>query len=897
MGIGGRNLVLLNGFDAEKMGARCDLCILREMREGGPVAPEYHDESVASVIAETPGEKECAEDRPLVGPPGIEFTEVLKKVGYSRKQIDIHHAVACRPPESDLDKVMLKWQRGNKKREAEGREPVPSPIECCRPRLIAELAHPNVITLGKVAYQSLTRAAKPIFDIRGGPVEAGLDKEGNFLFGQPGVFPLKVLPTLHPGMVQRMRRWMRAFQTDLSRAFRFFGGKLLWSPPDITRNPTPHELDAWIRANAEKTIVYDVETTIDDPTEAKLKCVGLSTEDSAMVVHLLSIEGVNGMLIPVQEYTDSDVASLRGTLRDFFINPHILKAGHNAGYFDRMVIEQHFGVTPAPLIDTILVHRSVESELPHKLGYVGSIYTDVTAWKEGHTAKTAATDEELGIYCGIDCVVTARALPKLADAAQLRGQSHVVSFDHKVQAACVGMHHVGMLVDRQRRDEESIRLKAGIEKWIGECRRTSGKPSLNPNSTYQLRDLLFSSDAGWGLTPTDYTKLGDPSTKDEALRAMRTQNLGNTEVTAFLDALRKFRTFAKEYGTYVRRLVPSGQPLDGNRFQTEEEAEESERGLILSDGRVRPDYNAHGTTSGRLSSSNPNAQNWPKHLRGMVVAQPGHVLIGADADQLELRIIASVAGMRQYLDVFDEGGDPHALTASLMFGANFDNAEPQGDQWTKLRNLAKGIKYASFYGSGDETVHGIVTSAEDKEGNLLYPNLSVREVSVIRRNWLKGIPELPRWWEDTMDEYRNTGYIIDPVLMRRRDFLDGEAFNEIVNFPIQSAGAHIIHYSTFDLLKDIPFNKWGPGTGLICQVHDALYVEAPCPHGQFQVPNGKNGKPDEKLREFGWCPPGCNCEANWAAKKLEKVMNRAVPGLDGVKFKSKAKIGLRWSDV
>jgi hypothetical protein len=194
-------------------------------------------------------------------------------------------------------------------------------------------------------------------------------------------------------------------------------------------------------------------------------------------------------------------------------------------------------------------------------------------------------------------------------------------------------------------------------------------------------------------------------------------------------------------------------------------------------------------------------------------------------------------------------------------------------------------------------VHGIVTSAEDKQGNLIYPDLSVREIATIRTAWLKGIPELPRWWEDTLSQFRDQGYIADPVLGRRRDFLDGEAFNECVNFPIQSAGAHIVHLATFDLVDSIPFGLWGHGTGLVCQVHDAVYVEAPCGHGEHQVPKLANGKPDESLREFGWCPPGCTCPANWAAREIEKAFNRDVPGIQGVSFSAKARIGQRWSDV
>jgi DNA polymerase-1 len=442
-----------------------------------------------------------------------------------------------------------------------------------------------------------------------------------------------------------------------------------------------------------------------------------------------------------------------------------------------------------------------------------------------------------------------------------------------------------MLVDRAARDAAAVDLIKRIALHKKAAQEIAGKPELNPNSVAQLRDLLFEE---WKLDPVEYTKLGDPSTNDESIRAMRSAvGQRNPTATAFIDELRKYRRVAKEYGTYVRRLIPYGAPLDGNTFQSEEEEEESERGLIMADGRVRPDYNAHGTTSGRLSSSNPNAQNWPKHLRKLIIPQPGHVIVGADADQLELRIITAIAQIKVYLEAFANKADPHAMTAGLMFGKKFTDLQPKTDLWDKLRKIAKSIKYASFYGSGDETVHGLVTSAEDDNGNLMYPDLTVREVSTLKRNWLKGIPELPKFWDDTMEEFQSSGYVLDPVWGRRRDFLDGEKFNEIINHPIQSAGAHIIHESTFDLLNVIPFFKWGAGTGLIAQVHDALYVEAPCDHAKHE---GKDA-------EFGWCPPGCKCEANRAARDIETAMNRNVKGLDGLTFSAKAKIGKNWGEV
>ena len=873
-------------YDPVKLGARCDLCSLKKNRAGGPVPPEIKTESELSLIGESPSSDDCIDRRPLIGSAGMELNNALNTVGATRGEWNLHLALACMPPGGDLDRVMLQWQRANQARVKNGEDEVPSPIECCRPRLMVELGHPKgIVTLGKVALTSLTRKSKSIMEIRGGPVDGWVNTKGDWIDGAPPddaenvAFSSHLMPTLHPGFVQKVGRWRHAFKIDLSKAARWFRtGTIGWQEPEITINPSPLDLEEFL-ARTDINYSVDVETTVDDPTVADLRTVGIGHEYKAMVCVLKSIETGQSA------YNSTDDAEIRRILTHFFADVERLKFGHNFGYFDRMVIKNHFGVDPKPVLDTILMHRSVEPELPHRLAYVGSIYTDVTSWKEAHTATEARTDEELARYNGIDCVVTARVLPKLADLVENRAQTGVVRRDHAVQSMCVGLHENGMFVDRELRDVVAKDLIGRMAQLRREAQSISGRPDLNPNSVYQLRDLLFKE---WKLQPVDYTLLGDPSTNDECIRVMRSANREEPQKVAFFDTLRKYRKVAKEYGAFVRRMVPYGMPLDRNSgFQSEEEQEESERGLIMADGRMRPDYSAHGTVTGRLSSSNPNAQTYPKHLRKLIIPEPGHVIIGADADQLELRIITSIAQIKVYLDAFSNKQDPHAMTASLMFGPKFDELVPKSDLWDKMRKIAKGIKYASFYGSGDKTVFDLVTSAEDDNGNLMYPDLSLKQVATLRRNWLKGVPELPKWWEDTQDEFRASGCIRDPLWFRQRDFLDGENFNEIVNFAAQSSGAHIIHESTFDLLNVMPFCKWGRGTGLISQVHDALYAEVPCDHDRYI---GKDA-------EFGWCPPGCKCVANGAARDIEAAMNRTIIALPGVTFSAKAKIGKNWGEV
>jgi DNA polymerase I-like protein with 3'-5' exonuclease and polymerase domains len=176
----------------------------------------------------------------------------------------------------------------------------------------------------------------------------------------------------------------------------------------------------------------------------------------------------------------------------------------------------------------------------------------------------------------------------------------------------------------------------------------------------------------------------------------------------------------------------------------------------------------------------------------------------------------------------------------------------------------------------EKTVHRVISSVEDDDGNLIYADVSLNDCANRRRALLDADPEYEIGWANEIATWRRQGYLRERIWGRRREFLDGEpedvadgytnVGNEIVNFPIQSGSAALIHDATFDMLKVIPFERWGRGTGLIHQGHDALVVE--CPIDQ----------------------------AKWVAGVLVECMTRTYPGLD-VQFKAEAKIGYRWSEV
>lgn len=518
--------------------------------------------------------------------------------------------------------------------------------------------------------------------------------------------------------------------------------------------------------------------------------------------------------------------------------------------------------------------------------------------------------------CGNDVAVTARVISPLVDQVGLRQQVGVWQIDQKMQAICADMHTAGMYVDQEKRLSEEQRLLARRFELLNEIRDRLGRPQFNPGSVYQVRDVLFDS---WQLqAPLEdddrYTAAGDPSTADLVLRSLLTDRSVAKGQREVIKLLRYYRKVQKVLGTYVVKLRPWNMTVDEDLgWDDDEEWSDKEtrkkyglekKGIVNPrTGRMHPGYNAHVAVTGRLSSSKPiNAQNFPKAMRGMIIPAPGHVLVGADMDQLELRIAAARWNVGIYLSAFVGGKDPHSMTAFSVFGDAFLSATGlTADQFSrpgklvspsyidgkfegtgedkKMRDLSKAVQYASQYMAKVETVHKLICKTEvparGADGELLndgttdlpYALLPLKRVREMRDNWLKGAPEFQSGWDMEISAFRNHGFIAEPVTGRRRDFLDGEAPNEIVNFPIQASAAGLMNRAIVQLHEAIPLHKWGPGTGIINQCHDSIVVECP------------------------------EAEAANVVGLLEECLNQTHPSLPGVTFTASAAIGTTWKAV
>jgi DNA polymerase I-like protein with 3'-5' exonuclease and polymerase domains/uracil-DNA glycosylase len=876
------------------------------------------------VVGEAPGEQEEKQGRPLVGPSGREFMRAAQMAGLRRNDFFITNALLCRPPGNELKKLLTKIRKQNKAEakdaKAEGRAPevMRTPLECCKPRLDAELARfTDFITLGAVGTRAVTGTQGSILALRGALMD--LDR--------PDGTTIKVMPTIHPAFVLRQQRWAHVFRNDMAKAARWFRGAAEWVPPTVTYNPGPETLRAFL-SDTEKIYTFDIETDGIECLTAHIRCIAIGDENEVMVVGFRSNNrprDQEGLFLDF--YTEMEASVIETILAEFFTDPTKLKAGHNAGYYDRLILQNQMGVDPQPIYDTMILHKSVESELPHSLAYVASLYTEAPSWKTDREGNKIAlggeSDDELHEYCANDVAITARVMPPLVDQVALRGQSAVWHMDQQMQQICGDMHTAGMYVDQPKRLAEEKKLLGVRHSLLSDIRDRLGMSSFNPGSVYQLRDVLFSN---WGLeSHIDATDLkekdtmtggGDRSTGDLILRTLLTLRTVPNDQREIIKLIRRYRKCIKVLGTYVVKLRPSNMEADLGWDDDDEWVDremrekygEKKKGIVdPRTGRMHPGYNAHVAVTGRLSSSKPiNAQNFPGGQRSIVVPQPGHILIGADMDQLELRIAASLWGVQLYLTAFAESKDPHSMTAFAVFGQEFCKAAGlSAEQFsrpgklvskcydsdgvflkgasadaTSMRNLSKAVQYASQYMATVETVHHLIQKTElpsvdpttgkprnDGTTDLPYAKLPLRRVREMRENWLEGAREFEFGWEKEIDEYREQGHLREPVGGRRRDFLDGEDPNQIVNFKVQAGAAALMNRAIVQLHEAVPLHRWGPGTGIINQCHDSIVVE---------------------------CPPEAETEVKGL---LEECMNQTHPALPSVLFSASADTGMSWKEV
>lgn len=503
----------------------------------------------------------------------MRLTSDLSSLGVPRHAFDVVNSIGCRPPKDDL-KGMLTWCK---------KQGLPSPVECCRPRLNAELKrHTRVLAVGGLAAKTLLKIPKGILTVRGGPVtidRAFLEAAGSFDVteevdpetgetiealdtsdaplssgtGHEGYGDqVQVLPTVHPSFVLRANRWAPVFLNDLGRALRFFSGKLNWTDPAIYVKPTAEGLANWLRTatvdgRRPDYWTCDTETTMGDPLTVDLKCLAIGTSAESVVVPFYSVERDR----QGQRYYDAaEEQRVRDVIRDFLIDPEYVKVGSNFPYFDRMVIEQHLGVTPKPALCSLLLHRMVNPEIPHGLGVVGSIYTDVVSWKsthDGEAASSTSSDVELHTYC-----LFAGSRVVMADGTTFPIEEVIA---HRMKGPVLSYNTTTKQIE-PKRIVDWHRNQADGQAWLSIKARLPGKKSSRRRGIVCTPDHIVYTDRGRrraeNVEPGMKIAIVEPALTKEQLDAVHGTLLGDSHLAGHGRSSRFAACALSLHGTHAK---------------------------------------------------------------------------------------------------------------------------------------------------------------------------------------------------------------------------------------------------------------------------------------------------------------------------------------------------------
>ena len=311
---------------------------------------------------------------------------------------------------------------------------------------------------------------------------------------------------------------------------------------------------------------------------------------------------------------------------------------------------------------------------------------------------------------------------------------------------------------------------------------------FNINSPSQLGEVLFEK---LGLKSGKKGKNGKYSTNAEVL-----ENLAEEHPVA--GKVLKYRFYQKLLSTFIDGLRP----------------------FIDCNGLIHTTYNQTITSTGRLSSTNPNLQNIPireeegRELRKVFVPREGNVFIDADYSQIELRLLAHFSGCKELVEAYNEGKDIHAITASQVFGVPVNEVTPQ------MRRDAKAVNFGIIYGISE---FGLAR-------NLKIPMKTAKEY--IER-YFSTYSAVKDYMNSNVEFAREHGYV-STLTGRRRSIPEIKSPNANIrqfgeraamNMPLQGSSADIIKIAMNNVHERLA--KEGLKTKLILQVHDELVLDAP----------------------------------------------------------------------
>ncbi|CAA7619329.1 DNA polymerase I [Magnetospirillum sp. SS-4] len=568
---------------------------------------------------------------------------------------------------------------------------------------------------------------------------------------------------------------------------------------------TVEALDRWIRdATAAGAVAFDTETTGLDPLRAQLVGVSLAVEPgrACYIPVMHSPPQAQGTLDlggsgPAAEAPQLiPAAEILSRLAPLLADSSVLKVGHNIKY--DMQVLAGLGLTVAAVDDTMLLsyvldggahgHGLDELCLLH-FGHANIAFAEVCGSGKSQITFDRVPLDKACAYAAEDADMTLR-LHRLLKPRLLAERMVTVyeTLERPLVPVVVAMERAGIKVDRAALMALSEDFGRRLVELEAEVIALNGGEAFNLGSPQQLGKVLFET---LNLPGGKKTKTGQWATGADVLEDL-------AHLHPLPARLLDWRQLAKLKSTYTDALVAQINPATG---------------------RVHTSYSLAATTTGRLSSSDPNLQNIPirteegRKIRHAFVAEPGHRLISADYSQIELRLVAHVAGIEGLRTAFASGHDIHAITASQVFGVPVEGIDPS------LRRRAKAINFGIIYGISP---FGLAAQLGIPQG----------EAKAYITAYFDRYPEIRTFMERTKEEARANGFVLTPF--GRKVYTPGikdkngamRAFAEraAINGPIQGGAADIIKRAMVRLPDALA--EAGLSARLLLQVHDELVLEA-----------------------------------------------------------------------
>ncbi len=558
---------------------------------------------------------------------------------------------------------------------------------------------------------------------------------------------------------------------------------------------TLDRLDWWIaEATRLGAVAVDTETTGLDQCRADLIGISLATAPGrACYIPLRHRSGEGLLAEPVPQLAEAEVIA---RLNPLFADPAVLKIGQNLKY-DMIVLRRHGVPMLAPFDDTMLLsyaldagrwNHGMDDLSTRHLGHTPIAFKDVTGGPKGNrdfaqVPLRAATD-----YAAEDADVTLRLHGNFRDRLW-REQATTIyeTVDRPVLPVVADMELAGILVDRGALAGLSAAYEVEIARLEGEIHALAGGP-FSIGSPKQLGEVLFErmglksgkKSSKTGAWTTDVTELE------------RLAGEGAEIATKILD----WRQHSKLKSTYTDALQAQINPATG---------------------RVHTNYALAATSTGRLSSNDPNLQNIPirtelgRRIRHAFVAAPGHVLMAADYNQIELRLVAHIADVPELKAVYAEAGDVHALTAREVFG----------EVTRDTRARAKTINFSIIYGI---SAFGLAQRLGIDRGE------AARYIEL----YFSRFPGIRNYMAETILAAKDKGFVTTlfgrkchvPMIFSKNQGERQFAERAAVNARVQGTAADIIKRAMARMPAAL-VEAGLTGTRMLLQVHDELVFEVP----------------------------------------------------------------------